>query len=216
MKLFSITKKIYLIFLTAFFSILFFTGCPVTTEFTVNSKNEVYLNFDTTAGKELSKLIKSFDSDDSETDSDFVLFDHNQINKALIEAGFSDVHSFSKNGKKENLSVTAKINSSEQELIQLEGKKIKITFSPQKLQHFFIEKDSIIQKYADLLMAPCFTNEELEPSEYLDIIASLYGNGLATELTLGELVLSTAKSRIEIPLMEILCLREEKIYYLDL
>ena len=56
---------------------------------------------------------------------------------------------------------------------------MKITLSPEILQNLITNQNNVIQKYADLLMAPCFTGELMSKEEYIELVASLYGNEIA-------------------------------------
>ena len=102
-------------------------------------------------------------------------------------------------------------------------KKVELTLSPEILQELITNQNSIIQKYADLLMAPCFTNEILSKEEYKELVSSLYGSEIADELLSGEISISLKSNyskqktpSVKIPLIEILTLTGEKTFTLEL
>lgn len=224
-------------FLTlSFFSIFFFTGCPLEITITSNGLHQdstfYYLN--TTAEKPVLELVASFD--DSADINKARIFDTLEIEKSLLKCGFTEpeAKSFKPNSTSEELSIQAVASNEKLPFIKKyftkkqsvsSFNKLEIILSPEILQNLITSQNSIIQKYADLLMAPCFTGEELSEAEYKELVASLYGNEIAEELLRGKVKIimrdGAVKQRIdqcpyiEIPLIEILTLQKEKTYVIE-
>lgn len=210
-------------------SCLFFTACPVSIRVTALDSNQLLYNFSTTAGEATNELIATFDAGSSKKGQNVksTMFDTIEIEKALFQMGLT------------GSSATTSIDSKNQEELNIEFKcsdkkfdflkiirdkngratQMQITLSPEILQDLITNQNNVIQKYADLLMAPCFTGDVMTKEEYKELVASLYGNEIADEITSGTIDLSLknsmTKKRIEItsiPLIDILTLTEEKTF----
>ena len=57
-----------------------------------------------------------------------------------------------------------------------------INLSPATLQSFYANADEQIISILDILISPAFYGEEISEEEYIETIASLYGNDVATEM----------------------------------
>ncbi|MBQ0161689.1 MAG: hypothetical protein KBS84_00840 [Treponema sp.] len=231
-----LSKTILFSLAASLISIFFLTGCPLEITITSNGLHQdttlCYIN--TTAEKPVLELVSSFD--DSTSINDARIFDTLEIEKALLKCGYTEpeAKSFKPNSTSEQLSISATASNEKLPFIKKHFTKkqavssfdkLEITLSPEILQNLITSQNSIIQKYADLLMAPCFTGEELTESEYRDLVASLYGNEIANELLRGKIKIimrdGAAKQQIdklpyiEIPLIEILTLQKEKTYVIS-
>ncbi|MBP5403269.1 MAG: hypothetical protein J6Y36_08945 [Treponema sp.] len=208
--------------LFAFIPLLFFTGCPLNVSIHNDTGDKVLFSIDTTAGNEIKSVFAPKDKSGNQKES--ILFDSIEIEKALIQSGFTTAKAFvTKKDQNESLSVYASTLKTTFDFIKFNSaadgsiKSVSVTLSPEILQNLITNQNTIIQKYADLLMAPCFTGENLSKEEYFDVLASFYGENLAKELSNGYFTLSLVKktavqSSIKIPVMEILTLQSEKTY----
>lgn len=200
-------------------SLIYFTGCPIEFDISNNKTNGLNISFSTKAGPQINQLISSI----GDSNNSSYIFDTFEIEKSLATIGFDNVQAISKKTKtSETLLVKCQVNQNELDFIKIHSldsiiKKIEITLSPQILQDLILNQDSIIQQYADLLMAPCFTNEEISKEEYIELVKSLYGSEIANELILGNITLSINNSKekgstLSIPLIDILTLTEQKTF----
>lgn len=57
-----------------------------------------------------------------------------------------------------------------------------LEISSEKLQSLYEKLPFEIQSYLDMLMAPSFTGEKMSDEEYLELLASVYGQSLADEI----------------------------------
>lgn len=216
-------------------SIFLFTGCPLEVTITSSNQNshETSYTINTTAEKPVIELVTSFDN--STAPADARIFDSLEIEKSLLKCGFTEpkARAFKPDPSSEELTIEA--NASDEKFPFIKKyftekpsssfEKIEITLSPEILQKLITSQNSIIQKYADLLMAPCFTGEEISETEYRELVASLYGNKIADELLRGtvKIILCDGITRqkaeqcfiLEIPLIEILTLQKEKTYVIS-
>lgn len=211
------------------FCTLLFSGCPLSITVTASETQQLNFNFSTKAGKPVYDLISCFDGTSSSDTFNGTIFDTIEIERALFQMGMTGSKAVTKKYEDhENLEIHFNCNESKFDLIKIErnqngiATKMKITLSPQNLQKLITSQDNVIQKYADLLMAPCFTGDEMSKDEYKELVASLYGNELAEELTSGSLEIKLKNARakkmttgISIPLIDILTLTEEKTFTVD-
>lgn len=86
--------------------------------------------------------------------------------------------------------------------------RITINISYENLKDSILKENSYVKNFADILMAPLFTGEEMDIEEYTDLLISVYGEALTEEILSRDLVL-TFKSEnnireIAIPLEKLL------------
>ena len=105
---------------------------------------------------------------------------------------------------------------------------LSITLSPETLQTLVASLGTEMEGYAALFMAPVFTGEPMSKEEYVWLVASVYGEGVAQELEQGALVMTLrtpdgksvqksslpngaevagSKAAVRIPLAELLTLK---------
>lgn len=224
-------KKTLLKYLPLGFAAVTFTGCPVTFTVSAAPDSTLYYNFNTTAGKSTNELISAFDNSIDKSNSDStVIFDTVEIERALLKIGLKNVSALTQKIDKNNqkLSISASSSENKFNFIKIirnergEATQMQLTLSPAILQDLITNQNNIIQKYADLLMAPCFTNEAIEKDEYIELLASLYGNDVAKEFTDGQIEIKLKNSdrkkipqSFSIPIIDILLLTEEKTFIIN-
>ncbi|MBP5588067.1 MAG: hypothetical protein J6X37_05010 [Treponema sp.] len=217
----------FFIFILAPLCALFFTGCPVNIVIQNTAEENVMYFITTSAGKEIKKAF--LPPDKLKKQNETLLFDSIEIEKALLKSGFTSASALTHNDMEkgeENLTIKAYTSKKTFDFIKYTHSKdgfiksVSVTLSPEILQDLITNQNSIIQKYADLLMAPCFTGEELTKEEYIEVLSSLYGEKLAEELTQGYLSIRVPLRNsekkglpgVKIPVIELLTLQEEKTY----
>ncbi len=132
-----------------------------------------------------------------DTSSSF--FDAEQIRLSMSQAGFENVNasanadnSFSvgfslpdlQDAKEPHVAGKGKSNPFSASGIFNRGQDGKpyLEISSEKLQSLYEKLPSEIQSYLDMLIAPSFTGEKMPDEEYLDLLASVYGQNLADEI----------------------------------
>ena len=99
--------------------------------------------------------------------------------------GFSKVKAVSKKGSDLTVSMTDKNGKSalfSSGVVSVENGKITASLSPQSLVKFYESADSQTIMFLDMLLAPVFNNEEMSQEEYLEVLASFYGEEIAAEM----------------------------------
>ena len=178
--------------------------------------------------------------------SDFDLFSEKEITSAFNGSDFKDVKVSvpSKTG----LSVSGTVPpSDEQKAVSNEGSlkianfvlctdtSLTLVFSPESVKGLSAQLPEESREFLDLLMAPVLTDEKMDVSEYIDLLASVYGDEIASEIknasikvtlecpsgkTIKKTSLSTAassktassKATLSIPLADFLCLDSTRVF----
>lgn len=99
----------------------------------------------------------------------------NSFSVGFSLSDFSDANEISGKGKSDPLSSSGIFNHGQ------DGKPY-LEISSEKLQSLYEKLPFEIQSYLDMLMAPSFTGEKMSDEEYLDLLASVYGQSLADEI----------------------------------
>ena len=83
--------------------------------------------------------------------------------------------------------------------------------TPANLSALYASLPETVRSYIDLFMAPVFSVESMTKSEYLDLVASVYGQNLADEIAGSSvsIVLSAPdasgkKKKVSVPLADLL------------
>lgn len=158
------------------------TAC--TSEITLELKkdNSVDVEFSGAAGTAFATLIGAASG---MTGSDSVIFDTKEIEYEMGSNGFSKVKAVSKKGSDLTVSMTDKNGKSalfSSGVVSVENGKITASLSPQSLVKFYESADSQTIMFLDMLLAPVFNNEEMSQEEYLEVLASFYGEEIAAEM----------------------------------
>jgi len=173
-------KKLFLLILSVFF-VFSFWSC--TTEVTIkeNSNGIIDISFSGAAGQAFAKMISS----SSDYQSDTVIFETDQIQFELLKSGFENVDVKSKTGSDLQILMQEKTkNTFLYKSGLFSGKEnLKITLSPKELTEFYKLADEQIILFLDLLLAPIFNDEVMSQEEYLETIASFYGESASKEIS---------------------------------
>ncbi|QTQ17077.1 hypothetical protein [Treponema parvum] len=147
-------------------------------------------------------------------------FDAVEIREGLKKAGFTDVVCLA--SKDSSLKINAKLPSLTTsflfQTVYRTKTGIALKLSPETLQSLLKIMPQDLQTCADLLMAPVFTGEAMTQKEYKELIGSVYGQEIASELERSllsiKLTFSGKTETFTVPLIEILTLQNEKIFSL--
>lgn len=195
-------KKLPLI-IVALFSLLM-VSC--TAEITVTDTGKgVEIFFNGGAEKGFENLIKSMGAENQ----DFI--DPAEITKALTDAGFSNVKVSQKSAADLSISMVSENTDNflfKSGVLVREGNLWAADFSREKMNAFYQSADSQIVQVLDLLLAPVFNDEEMTVEEYLEVIASFYGDSVAQELATSKVKVVSKSNSVKTntySLAEILC-----------
>lgn len=188
---------------------VFFAGCTADVKLELKQNGDVDVRFQGSAGAAFTKMIQA------STGTGVEIYDTKEIEKELSKSGFSKVKVTS---NKADITVSMTENTAKSFLFT-SGILTKTTtdlstqINPKTLAAFYTTADEQIAMILDLLLAPVFNDETMSEEEYLETLASFYGDGIASELkeSVVKLTLVNAqgkKATQTIPLTKLLCLAE--------
>ena len=186
---FVINRRIGIAFL-GMFLMVFATGCSskVTIQANPNKSQDVEIKID--LGKHLLKTINDLTQGlgqfmDGEEIPEITAA--NLVTKRDIEntIGIQGAKNISvANPSKEMLDIKFSLdkNSKLKNFIEQTENSLSLNLSGSSLQEIYFSFDEDDTMILDLLMAPCFTGEEISAEDYADVIETLYGRELANDL----------------------------------
>ena len=142
--------------------------------------------------------IKSFLATDSEsTTNKNLIIDTAQIKSFLINSGFTNVEVSNQIGANVDIKMTIPKDKTfifDSKLVFSNNSESNSSFgielSPATLQTFYANADEQIISILDILISPAFYGEEISEEEYIETIASLYGNDVAAEMNKSEIYIT--------------------------
>ena len=187
MKNFFRKKTLFVSALIVLAICTFFTGCTSEINLELKKDGSVDVVFSGSAGKAFAAMIASATgtSTGSSTGATNVIFDTKEIEYEMAGNGFSNVKATSKTGTDLTVSMTDKNGKSalfSSGVITAQNGKLSATLTPQKLKSFYSKSDSQTVMFMDMLLAPIFNDEVMSEEEYLEVLASFYGQDIADEI----------------------------------
>ncbi len=172
----------YAVFLFA--AIIFtgaFTGCTSEIKLELKKDGAVQVNFNGFSGPAFAALINSVYG----TEGSSVIFDTKEIQNEMTASGFENVKAVTKNGKDLSLTMTDSKRKSamfSSGAVSVKDSKLTGVLDAKTLLDFYKNADSQTLMFLDMLLAPVFNEEEMSEEEYLEVIASFYGQEIADEI----------------------------------
>ena len=168
--------------------IIMLTGC--TSEITLELKKDgqVDISFSGSAGTAFATLINAAAGNSTAADkssASSVIFDTKEIEYEMSSNGFTKVKAASKNGSDLTVSMTDKNRKSAlftSGVASVKDGRLTAVLSPQNLVKFYKTADSQTVMFLDMLLAPIFNDEKMSEEEYLEVLASFYGEEIADEM----------------------------------
>ena len=161
-----------------------------TSEITLELKKDgsVDVQFSGVAGAAFATMINSvsgMSGNENGSTADTVIFDTKEIEYEMSSNGFSQVKAASKKGSDLTVTMTDKNGKSAlftSGVVNVKDGKLNASLSPQSLVKFYNSADSQTVQFLDLLLAPIFNDEKMSQEEYLEVLASFYGEEIAQEM----------------------------------
>ena len=161
----------------------FFTGCTSQITLELKKDGSVDVIFDGSAGKAFASLINATTGNTAQSDS--VIFDTKEIEYEMAGNGFSNVKAVAQNGANLSVSMTDKNGKStlfSSGVVSTKDGKLTVALTAQKLKSFYTKADNQTVMFLDMLLAPVFNDEVMSEEEYLEVLASFYGEEIADEI----------------------------------
>lgn len=185
------TKNVILV---SIFSFLLFLLCSCKTELKISvlPSGKIAVEYCAVPGKAFSETILAISGEEIYSDEPIV-FNANQIKTSVDQTGLEEVDV--SGVKNSTLDIKGIIPSDKTDIFSKSGiikygttaKDVEIVISVETLQKFYELCPEQFQNYIDLFMSPSFTGEEMTTEEYVDLVASVYGQELADEVLTSKL-----------------------------
>lgn len=199
-----------------------FTGCTSQITLELKKDGSIDIAFSGSAGKAFAAMIRSASGMSAAENSDSsagVIFDTDEIEYELAKNGFTNVKAVSKTGTDLSITMTDRNRKSalfKSEVVSVEKGKLTASLTPQKLVKFYNNSDSQTTMFLDMLLSPVFNDEKMSEEEYLEVLASFYGQEIADEIKDAEFRIELinpdgTKTVHTIGIAKLLCL-DEVIY----
>ncbi|TYT79395.1 hypothetical protein [Treponema phagedenis] len=177
-------RLLFFSFMVSVTILLVFSGCAPRAEIKVFPNGNASMKIKIIPGKTTEEVLVRFAQMSDTQENKDSIFDIPDIKENLVKQGFT-VRALE---KKSFAGLEADIGARwNQSLIKsvLNTKKGTIDFhlAPEDLKEIHALLPDESKEYADLLMAPVFTGEELSVDEYKAVVFSAYGEKIAKELT---------------------------------
>ena len=172
-----------------FFSFFLFFSCSAEITFEAKKDGSVKISYaGDFSGEFLQFMIMNQNSENSEVNSadlENAEIDKQVLKESLKNSGFENVQIVS--GKLKKLLITMEDKSQKSalfmtKLLKVQNGTIFVDFSYENLKKFYDNADEQLQSDLDLLLAPVFNDEKMSEIEYLETVASFYGEKMADEL----------------------------------
>jgi hypothetical protein len=198
-------------FILIFFS-LFFISCTTEVTLAVQADNSVKINFEGGAGEAFTRMISSASGVSGAAAGD-TLIDADSLSYELAKAGFADVKVNQKKGGSVLISMSDKNQSSyifTSGIIKTEKGKLSAQIKRKSLEDFYNTADEQTRATLDLFLAPVFNNEYMSEEEYLEMLASFYGEAAAKEVSESFVKINLiskdgSKQTLTYPMSQIFC-----------
>ena len=189
---------------------LLFASCTSAIELHANDDGSVNILYDAAFDSAFIEIMQSLSGESGQP-----LFDADETASQFRAAGIKDVRVASPANT--SLGIALRLPKegndpvSRSGCISRSGHSLSITVSPASCATLYKLLPDTLQSYIDLFMAPVFLGEAMSQNEYLDLIASVYGEALADEAARAKIKISffapngeKAIKTIECPLTDLL------------
>lgn len=171
-----------------FFSVFLFFSCSAEIVFEVKKDGNVKISYDGDLSGDFLQFLINQNGKNTELDLGNIEnteLDVEVLIESLKNSGFENVQILS--GKLKNILITMEDKSQKSvlfysKLLKMQNGSLSVDFSYENLRNFYENADEQLQSDLDLLLAPVFNDEKMTETEYLETIATFYGEKMASEL----------------------------------
>lgn len=171
-----------------FFSVFLFFSCSAEIVFEVKKDGNVKISYDGDLNGDFLQFLINQNGKNTELDLGNIEnteLDVEVLIESLKNSGFENVQILS--GKLKNILITMEDKSQKSvlfysKLLKMQNGSLSVDFSYENLRNFYENADEQLQSDLDLLLAPVFNDEKMTETEYLETIATFYGEKMASEL----------------------------------
>lgn len=173
---------------------LLFCSCSPEIIVQAIGKDDAKLSFQTSFSAATEKTLKSMiGSVSGMKDENVPLVSTNDITLIMQSAGFEDITATAatqdKVGCEGKVHAVSEHSLSDSGVLSRTEKSLTLTFGPAQFQALYGMVTEEAQAYFDLLMIPALNDDEQSVAEYNELLASVYGQSFADEITNGNVSL---------------------------
>lgn len=208
-----------------FFSFILLSACQSTLKISFEDakknpqkSDSAAIDFETELGSIFQQTIQAIlTNTQSGSTSNNIIFETDEIQKELLNAGFENATVQGTGIKKLSIKIiSSKTNSATNKkdpawasgiLLKNESSE-GLYLSKDSLKSIYKNLPEIFKSYLDLFGAPVFTGEQMDNKEYLEMIACVYGSDLADEIANAKVKISINDKTVNLPLIDLLNLQE--------
>jgi hypothetical protein len=199
---------------------LLFTGlfisCTTEVTLTLLPDDSVAIEFEGGAGQAFTKMLASASGLTGEGAASSII-DAQEVSYELARSGFADVKVEEKKGGLVQIKMKDKNRSSyvfTSGIIKEEKGSLSTAITRKSLEDFYKSADEQTRMTLDLLLAPVFNDEVMSEAEYLEMLASFYGQAAADEVSQSFVKINliskdaskgSSKQTLRYPLSQLLC-----------
>ena len=195
----------------ALFLPLLFASCMSSVELHANADGSINILYDAAFDSAFIEIMQSLSGESGQQ-----LFDADEMAAQFRAAGVNDVCIVSPADTSLGIRLRLPKNGidpvSQAGCISRSDNALSLTLSPESCAKLYTLLPETMQSYIDLCMAPLFLGDPMPQSEYVDLIASVYGQALADELKRSKIKISLftpndgkkASKTVELSLTELL------------
>lgn len=168
-------------FLAVIFLLAGLTSCTSEIVLKQEKSGSINVKFSSVAGNAFIKMVKSAAADDDGN----VLIDVNAITHELEKSGFVNVDIEKKNVIDFDVSMDDFFGNSiliSSGLLSSTADEFSANITAEKFADFYNKADDDLVNILDMFLAPVFNDEEMWESEYIELLASFYGDDVANEI----------------------------------
>lgn len=168
-------------FLAVIFLAAGLTSCTSEIVLKQEKSGSINVKFSSVAGNAFIKMVKSAAADDDGN----VLIDVNAITHELEKSGFVNVDIEKKNVIDFDVSMDDFFGNSiliSSGLLSSTADEFSANITAAKFADFYNKADDDLVNILDMFLAPVFNDEEMWESEYIELLASFYGDDVANEI----------------------------------
>ena len=204
-------RKLFGMFVGLLFISIFLLSCTTELTLSVQPDDSVKIHFEGGAGQAFTKMISSASGAGSASAAS--LIDKDAVSYELARAGFSSVKVEEKNKDLVLIDMSDSKCSSyifTSGIAKLEKNKLSAAITRKSLEDFYNSADEQTRMTLDLFLAPVFNNEIMSEAEYLEMLASFYGDAAADEVSQSRVKINLiskdgSRQSLNYPLAQLLC-----------
>lgn len=190
---------------------VFLMSCTTEVTLAVQKDGSVNVNFEAGAGAAFAKMLAG--AAGATDNNGAIAIDTEAVSYELAKAGFENVKVNAKKDGAVQITMSDRTLSSyifKSGIIKNQKGMLSAAITRKSLEDFYKEADEQTRLMLDLLLAPVFNDENMSEAEYLEMLASFYGNRAADEVSQSIVKINLIskdgnRKTLRFPLSQLMC-----------